>query len=187
MSRTLGSTAIQSRSRILASARALFAERGYAGTSMRDIAESLGFTKAALYYHFPGKAEILVALVEPTLQDLDAIAARAEGGRAREDSLRAFIGLLADRAPGMIALFGDPSAKQDLVARIGGEQRFRRLEQALASDGDLLSVRCALGAAHSGVLATLAARSRAGEPPQLTADEVERVIRASLAAWDAAA
>jgi hypothetical protein len=37
------------------------------------------------------------------------------------------------------------------------------------------------------VLATLSARARAGEPAALTEDEVERVIRAGLAAWEAAA
>jgi len=41
------------RQRIIDIALELFATRGYAGTSMRDIAAELGVTKAALYYHFP--------------------------------------------------------------------------------------------------------------------------------------
>ncbi|MEU8685504.1 TetR/AcrR family transcriptional regulator [Streptomyces sp. NPDC048611] len=40
----------------------LFVERGYEKTSMREIAEGLGITKAALYYHFKAKEEILVAI-----------------------------------------------------------------------------------------------------------------------------
>ncbi|HXY43114.1 MAG TPA: helix-turn-helix domain-containing protein [Acidimicrobiales bacterium] len=40
----------------------LFTEQGYDGTSLREIAEKLGFTKAALYYHFASKEEILLAL-----------------------------------------------------------------------------------------------------------------------------
>jgi AcrR family transcriptional regulator len=189
MSRTLGSTAHESRARILDAARALFAEKGYAGTSVRDIADALGFTKAALYYHFAGKADILLALVEPLLHDLDALSERAEreGVPDREAAVRGFVGLLASRAPAMIALFSDPSAKQDLGERLGAESRFRRLERALAHHGDVLSVRCGLGAAHFGILATLAEHARAGEPPAVTDDEVERVIRASLAAWEAAA
>jgi len=43
----------QRRQRILDIALELFATRGYAGTSMRDIAAELGVTKAAPYYHFP--------------------------------------------------------------------------------------------------------------------------------------
>jgi hypothetical protein len=81
----------------------------------------------------------------------------------------------------------DPSAKRDIGERLGAEQRFRGLERALAGGGDVLAVRCALGAAHLGVLSTLTSRARAGEPPRLTEDEIERVIRAGLAAWEAAA
>jgi AcrR family transcriptional regulator len=50
---------------ILAVAQELFIDQGYDGTSLREIADRLGFTKAALYYHFRSKEEILVALLEP--------------------------------------------------------------------------------------------------------------------------
>ena len=40
----------------------LFIEKGFDGTSLREIAEQLGFTKAALYYHFASKDDILMAL-----------------------------------------------------------------------------------------------------------------------------
>jgi AcrR family transcriptional regulator len=39
-----------------------FTQKGYAETSLREIAEELGFSKAALYYHFPSKQDILLAL-----------------------------------------------------------------------------------------------------------------------------
>jgi len=44
------------RQRILDVASELFVERGYDATSLREIAERLGVTKAALYYHFASKA-----------------------------------------------------------------------------------------------------------------------------------
>jgi AcrR family transcriptional regulator len=50
------------RQRILDVALDLFNEHGYDKTSLREIAEALGFTKAALYYHFERKEDILVAL-----------------------------------------------------------------------------------------------------------------------------
>ena len=53
------------RQEILDVALVLFAEQGYDKTSLREIAEQVGVTKAALYYHFPSKEEILVALFEP--------------------------------------------------------------------------------------------------------------------------
>ena len=48
--------------RILDVALDLFTEQGYDGTSLRQIAERLGVTKAALYYHFESKEDILMAL-----------------------------------------------------------------------------------------------------------------------------
>lgn len=49
--------------RILETALALFAKKGYLGTSMNDIAGKLGLTKAALYKHYASKQEILDRLV----------------------------------------------------------------------------------------------------------------------------
>lgn len=48
----------RTKERILETAIDLFSRRGYAGTSMNDIAQALGLTKAALYKHYPGKEEI---------------------------------------------------------------------------------------------------------------------------------
>ena len=50
--------------RILDIALELFAQNGYLGTSMSDIAARLGITKAALYKHYAGKQEILERIVE---------------------------------------------------------------------------------------------------------------------------
>lgn len=50
--------------RILETALELFAQNGYLGTSMNDIAQQLGFTKAALYKHYTSKQEILDRIVE---------------------------------------------------------------------------------------------------------------------------
>jgi AcrR family transcriptional regulator len=53
-----------SRDQILAHAQRLFMEQGLRGISMRQIAEQVGLTKAALYYHFRDKEELFVAIVE---------------------------------------------------------------------------------------------------------------------------
>lgn len=52
----------ETREQILTVALELFGERGYEATSLRDIAERLQITKAALYYYFPRKADILLEL-----------------------------------------------------------------------------------------------------------------------------
>ena len=50
--------------RIVDVALELFAQRGYLGTSMSDIAKQLGITKGALYKHYTGKQEILDSIVD---------------------------------------------------------------------------------------------------------------------------
>lgn len=50
--------------RILETALELFAQSGYLGTSMSDIAKQLGITKGALYKHYKSKQEILDCIVE---------------------------------------------------------------------------------------------------------------------------
>jgi AcrR family transcriptional regulator len=56
------------RDNILSNALDLFVERGYEATSLREIAERLGITKAALYYHFRSKEELLAELMKPMAQ-----------------------------------------------------------------------------------------------------------------------
>ena len=50
------------RVRILDVAVELFSDQGYEKTSLREIAERLGFSKAAIYYHFASKEDLLLAL-----------------------------------------------------------------------------------------------------------------------------
>lgn len=61
------------RNRIQAVALELFAEHGYDQTSLREIAERLGVTKAALYYHFKSKDEILDSVFEDRLASLEKL------------------------------------------------------------------------------------------------------------------
>ena len=62
MARPRGSQGIETRERILDVAQELFTRHGYDKTSLRDIAERLEITKAALYYYFERKEDILLEL-----------------------------------------------------------------------------------------------------------------------------
>src|SRR5512132_449927 len=68
------------RQRIQSVALELFAEQGYDKTSLREIAERLGVTKAALYYHFKSKEDIVTSLVEDFFGQIDGV---IEWGRAQ--------------------------------------------------------------------------------------------------------
>lgn len=61
MGRIAGVTAAETRERLLRAAADVFAERGYDGTRVADIAAAAGVSNGALYAHFGSKAELLVA------------------------------------------------------------------------------------------------------------------------------
>jgi AcrR family transcriptional regulator len=63
------------RARIQQVALELFAEQGYERTSLREIAERLGVTKAALYYHFKSKEDIVRSFTEDYFYRLDTLIA----------------------------------------------------------------------------------------------------------------
>lgn len=62
---------MDTRQALLVRARKAFAERGYAATSLHDLARSLGLTKAAVYHHFPSKRALLEALLEEGSQETE--------------------------------------------------------------------------------------------------------------------
>ena len=58
----------RTRARILASALALFAKKGYVHTTFTDVAARLGMTKGAVYWHFESKQALLMALIDEMLE-----------------------------------------------------------------------------------------------------------------------
>jgi TetR/AcrR family transcriptional regulator, cholesterol catabolism regulator len=85
------------RGRILEEAAAQFAQEGYEGTSMDDIAESVGVTKAGVYHYFPNKKEIYDAIIVNTLEGLlRSVSAAIGQARDPEDALSTFMRAHAD-------------------------------------------------------------------------------------------
>jgi AcrR family transcriptional regulator len=62
---------------VLAVAVEVFNERGYDGTSMRELSERLGIAKSAIYHHVTGKEELLRLALDRALTGLSAVADRA--------------------------------------------------------------------------------------------------------------
>lgn len=84
------------REEILAVARELFFSQGFESASMRDVAKVIGFTQAAIYYHFASKDEILFALIDDFTDQLLALLRRlicesGDPGRDLEATVRAHI------------------------------------------------------------------------------------------------
>ena len=185
MARTVGSSAPETRRRILDSATAVFAEHGYAGASMRDIAERLGITKAALYYHFTSKEDLLDGLVHPVMTMMSEFAEAAESGAlSNAQILSRFLELTIDGFPGFFPLMIDPGARDAIKARYDLQEPIRRIELALAGGTDPDRMLCAqfiLGGIRSMVVSRLLAMRRA------KCDEGEHVTLVDLAHTEDAA
>ncbi|MER7491012.1 helix-turn-helix domain-containing protein [Streptomyces sp. NPDC126497] len=147
------------RQRIQDVALELFAEQGYEKTSLREIAERLDVTKAALYYHFKTKEEILVGIFEDLSRPLEDL---IEWGREQPHSLetkqeiiRRYSAALAGAAPLFRFMQENQATVREL--RIGEMFKTRMLglrDILMDPDADLVDqVRClsALFTMHAGM------------------------------------
>jgi AcrR family transcriptional regulator len=106
----------------------LFVEQGYDKTSLRDIAERLGTTKAALYYHFERKQDILLelhlrlhALGREALEEL----ARLESGQDRADAWPALVDHFIDEVVENRQLVLMHQRNHNALAELGNNERHR--------------------------------------------------------------
>ena len=119
------------RQRIEAVALELFATQGVGQTSLQEIADRVGLTKTALYYHFASKGELVRSVVESAVVDFTEFLNRAE--RDEPDAralLEEFFDLAYAHREVLRILINDPTAMAHLshshfVPRPGQElQRF---------------------------------------------------------------
>ncbi|GHH25911.1 TetR/AcrR family transcriptional regulator [Streptomyces lanatus] len=159
------------RQRIQDVALELFAEQGYEKTSLREIAERLEVTKAALYYHFKTKEEIIVSLFEDLTKPIEDL---IEWGKRQPQSLetkqeivRRYSQVLTDAAP----LFRFMQENQATVRELSIGEMFKNRMLGMRDiiidpDADLVDqVRCvsALFTMHAGMFVL---RDLEGDPEE---------------------
>lgn len=137
---TQASSAADTRQRLIDVAVDLFTTHSFAGTSLQMIADEMGFTKAAIYYHFRTREELLTAVLAPIFEQLRAVIEGAEaqrGANAQADHMlcgyaelavanRALVSVLACD-PSVITLLHQQPHWADLITRqlallAGGER-----------------------------------------------------------------
>jgi AcrR family transcriptional regulator len=177
------------RERILDVALELFTEQGYDKTSLRDIADRLGFTKAALYYHFERKEDILLelhlrlhALGWDALDRLEQI----EDGDARVAAWGGVLDQFIDQVAHNRELVLLHQRNQGAVEALHRSERHRaenddleqRVSRLLASSDIPLERRvrmaCSMGAVVGGLLGATDAFDEV--PP----DELAALVRAAV-------
>jgi AcrR family transcriptional regulator len=126
----------QTKQQILETAQRLFAELGYDATSLQMIADEMGLTKAAVYYHFRAKGDILQAAMLPGIRRVEALldeAGTMRGRRARiEHVVVGFVDFLVQNRHYAVMASTDPAAKR------------HRLEDEALDDESLTQRRRAL-------------------------------------------
>jgi len=138
--------------RILDVAAALFLERGYTATSLRDIAAAVGVKSGSLYYHFSSKQALLRAILERGIDvmveafDAAAAATRGQSGRVRLAAhVRAHLAALYENGPytaAHVTTFrtAPPGVSERIVPRRDAyEAMWTRLLEQLVEEGEISS------------------------------------------------
>src|SRR4051794_1925062 len=73
---------------ILLAALRCFVQKGYHGTTIREVATRAGVSVPGLYHHFPSKLALLERLIDDTMDDLIELTERALAGAARNPPAR---------------------------------------------------------------------------------------------------
>lgn len=127
----------RTRQRLLAEAQRLFRERGYAATSLEQIAEAAEVTKGAIYGHFASKEDLMLSSVEAA--PVPDYATLSDESRPLRERLASFGRAVAAESPGdseelavylefYAALLRAPDARQRYSSRL--ESRLRELADA---------------------------------------------------------
>jgi AcrR family transcriptional regulator len=166
----------ESRTRVLQAALELFAERGFAATSTRELSERLGFTKAALYYYFKTKDDLLVALIQPVLEQLTTLITQTPvrpSAAARREVLAAYVDLTTDHVDLLRVLTQDPSVTRRPASAAHAALEERMLQLLAGHEAPDLTEQIRARAALAAVRGAIVHTHPAGDPA---------VVRAALLA-----
>ena len=166
------------RARIQSVALELFAEQGYDKTSLREIAERLGVTKAALYYHFKSKEDIVTSLVEDYFGAIDELVAWGKTlpktPESRAEVLRRYYSIVAEAGEVFRMLQHNQASVNKLAHAKNRSELFRERMDAVVDlltepDAPLASQLRAVGVEHAAEAHAGQGDGRAANPAELQA------------------
>ncbi|MEV7615978.1 helix-turn-helix domain-containing protein [Streptomyces sp. NPDC089799] len=148
------------RQRIQDVALELFAEQGYEKTSLREIAERLEVTKAALYYHFKTKEEIIISIFEDLTRPIDELISWAETQprtlENKQEILRRYSEALSFASPLYRFMQENQATMRELsIGETFKQRMFAMVDLLRVTDAPMADqVRCvsALFTMHAGML-----------------------------------
>lgn len=181
------------RAALIAAARPLFAEHGYAGVGTEEIVRTAGVTRGALYHHFDGKRELFAAVyerIEAELAERIAAGALAANAASPMEAMRAgaemFLAASTEPEAQQIVLLDGPSVLGwDRWREIAAQHGLGLIEASLqaAMDADAIAPQPVRPLAHvlMGALDEAAMLVARAEDPESTRAEVGRTLDSLLA------
>jgi AcrR family transcriptional regulator len=145
------------RARLVSAATDLFIANGFDKTSMREIADKVGFSKPALYHHFASKDDLLLAAVAPLSDALDGLLKEAETSKPTPGQfLEDYFDIAISHKELAAWLSNDSSARsRPILAARGWEQQSKLTQLLRGGDQSFdrgVRVTCALGAVQVGII-----------------------------------
>lgn len=151
------------RERILQVALDLFVRQGYEGTSIRDIADQMGMTKAAVYYHFPSKENLLADILTPAMTRVGQVLATAgpiTTSEQRRALVTALVDVVGDVGPQVVVMISDLAVGTYLRTLTGDSSLPQKVGEALlgplpedprAAAAARIRAGCAVGCLPAGI------------------------------------
>ncbi|MDX6256658.1 MAG: hypothetical protein QOJ11_2992 [Frankiales bacterium] len=173
--RATDGAAENTREQIQTVALELFSTQGFDGTALQQIADRLGVTKAALYYHFKTKDDLLAAIVEPMFSDVEAALDFPQPGehhrlQRRRLRLENFVDSMLRHRQVLGFLSRDLAVLSHPVIGPRGQAIQDRLSAAIAGSDLSLANRIKVSFAMSGLQGAIVGNSTA------TAEELRATI-----------
>ena len=154
--------ASSTRERILQVALELFGRQGYEGTSIRNIADRMGMTKAAIYYHFPSKENLLADILTPAMTRVGQVLATADPvstSEQRRALVIALVDVVGDVGPQVEVMLSDPAVGAHLRTLTGDSSLPQKVGEVLLGPpqdpreaaGARIRAACAVGCLPAGI------------------------------------
>lgn len=145
------------RARVIDAALELFVAHGVHGTSLQMIADRLGVGKAAVYYQFKSKDEIVVAVVQPILDDTEHLARIAEllpdAETRRDVAVRGLVEMVIRHRRVASMFYGDPVVHHIVEAHDEYRAVIDRFAAVLLGANPEVTIRVAISMVSAGVYA----------------------------------
>jgi TetR/AcrR family transcriptional regulator len=161
-------------------ALAMFAEHGYTGTSLQQIADAAGYSKSSVLYHFRSKEALFEEALAPSVAELeeflDSIVEKATSGDSRTQFTADFVDLLLDHRLAAHIIINQGQTLSDIPTVDRARGLIDRIGESFMSGLPTTKQRIRLGVALAGAAYVMVA----SRPSAAEIDDIDEVREALI-------